>query len=134
MKLSRIVGNAKIEEEGEWRDHPSFDGVEILVRSIHCQDYRKRRAKLMNRLPQMRRKLGDAVLTQEEIDRQALPECLLGWRGIEDEAGKAVEYSKDLARTWAADPTYRKFWEGVLELANEVGEAHAEAVEQTAQD
>lgn len=127
-KLSSIAVNVQAQEEGEERDHPYFDGVKVKVRSIHCAAYRRRRTSLMNRLPRRQRKLGDAVEQQERIDRQALAECVTGWN-FED-----VEFSPEMAREMADDPQYRKFWDGVRELAEEIGEGDAEAEAETAQD
>ena len=131
MKLSQIAVDVKTQEEGQWREHPSFDGVEVLVRSIHSEPYRKRRALLMNRLPRRQRKIGDAVLAQEDLDREALSACIGGLRGVEDEAGNTVEYSDDLMRDWSKDPRYRVFFDGVRELADEIGTEDEEAIQES---
>lgn len=129
MKLSQIAIDVKAEEEGEWKDHPYYDGVRVLVRGINCERYRKRHTALLNREKVRRRKLGDALERQERINREALAECLAGWEGVEDEAGNAIEWSLDLAREWATAPKFRRFFDGVRELAEEIGESDAEGRE-----
>ena len=128
-KLSDLIVDVKAQEEGEWRAHPYFDGVEVLVRSIHCEAYRKRRATLYNRLPPKRRKHGDAMELTLRLDREALDACLGGWRGIDE-----AEYSPDRAREWSIDPRFRRFWEGVRELAEDIGESEASSREESVRD
>jgi len=131
MKLSNIAVNVKAQEEGEWKEHPYFDGVDILIKSIHSEAYRKRRAQLMNRLPRRQRKIGDAVLAQEDLDRDSLSACIGGLRGVENEAGDPVEWNDDMMRDWAKDPKYRVFYDGVRELAEEVGRDEQGAMEES---
>lgn len=128
MKLSKIIVDTKAQEEGEWRDHPYFDGVSVCVRSIHSEAYRKRRAALMNRLPRKSRPTGDAVALQEDINDMARDALLAGWKGIEGEGENAgpIEFSPELAKEWAADDQYRRFFDGVYELALSIGEAEQE--------
>lgn len=133
-KLSQIVVNVKAEEEGEWLPHPTFDGVEVKVRSVHAEAVRKRRAALQNRLPQKRRKLGDAIASNEEIERQVTAACCIGWRGIEAENGDAIEWSEALCREWAGDPQYRRLFEGIRELADEIGQSEADEREESLRD
>ena len=116
MKLSQIVVDTKAQEEGEWRDHPYFDGVKVLVRSISSEAYRKRQTALQNRLPRRTRKTGDAIAAQLEIDRQARDVLVAGWTGIDD-----AEYSEETAREWAKDPKFRRFFDGVYELSLDIG-------------
>jgi len=131
MKLSQIAVDVKAQEEGQWKEHPTFDGVEVLVKSIHSEGYRKRRALLMNRLPRRQRKIGDAVLAQEDLDRDALSACIGGLRGVEDESDNPIEYSDELMRDWAKNPKYRVFFDGVRELADEIGREDEEAIEES---
>ncbi len=131
LKLSDIAVDIKAQEEGEWKEHPQFDGVEVLVKSIHSEAFRKRRALLMNRLPRRTRKIGDAVMAQEDLDREALSACIGDLKGVEAEGGEAIEYNDDLMRQWSKDPIYRVFFDGVRELADEIGSADAEAIEES---
>jgi hypothetical protein len=133
-KISEIVVDVKAQEEGEWLAHPNFDGVEVLVRSVHAEPVRKRRAALQNRLPAKRRKLGDAIISNEDIERQVTAACCIGWRGIEAENGVAIEWSEERSREWAKDPQYRRLFEGIRELAEEIGQAESEAREESVRD
>lgn len=133
-KLSQIIVDLKAQEEGEWREHPNFDGVEVKVRSIHAEAVRKRRAALQNRLPAKRRKLGDAILSNEEIELHVTAACCIGWRGIEAENGDPIEWTEALCRQWSDDPSYRRLFEGIREIADEIGQAEVEAREESEQD
>ena len=115
------LDGTQAQEEGEWRDHPYFDGVKVLVRSISSEAYRKRQTALQNRLPRRTRKTGDAIAAQLEIDRQARDVLVAGWTGIDD-----AEYSEETAREWAKDPKFRRFFDGVYELSLDIGMAEHE--------
>lgn len=136
MKLSEIVVDVQQQEEGVWRSHPYFDGVDVLVRSVHCKAYRQREAALWNRLPRKTRKPGEMAELIRRISQEALAECVLGWRGIEDDAGAPLEFDAARAREWAEDHSgrYRRWWEGVRELADEIGQAEDEAREESLRD
>ena len=133
-KLSEIMVDVKAQEEGQRLPHPIFNGVDVLVRGDQCEKARKRRALLQNRLPQKRRKTGDALLAHEEIERLVTAEMCGGWWGIEGEDGKPIEYTEERCREWAALPEYRRFFEGIRELAAEIGNAETEVHEESLRD
>jgi hypothetical protein len=128
MKLESVQIDTQAQEEGEWREHPYFDGVTVRVRGSSSEPVEKRRAALLNRQPMRRRvKTGDAWLDGRRIEWLCTAECLLDVKGIDD-----VTYTADIGREWAIDPRMRRFMEGARELADEIGvretEAHEEAV------
>jgi hypothetical protein len=130
MDISQIKVDSKAQEEGEWRDHPYFPGVRVNVRSAHSKAFKKRRAQLQNGIPRRQRGTGDAILVQEEIDQQAQCVLVLGFDGI-TENGEKVEYSPELVTRWSNDPDYRRFFDGVRELSEEIGIAEQSAVEES---
>ncbi|HEX9639810.1 MAG TPA: hypothetical protein VGB13_00695 [Candidatus Krumholzibacteria bacterium] len=129
MKLSQIQLDTKAIEEGEWRDHPFFDGIQVLVRGSSCEAVEARRRHLLNRRPNRRMKVGDAVIESRKIEALCTAECLLDVKGIDD-----VTYSVELGREWATDAGMVRFMEGVRELADEIGTAESAAHEDSVQD
>ncbi len=129
MKLEQVQVDHKAMEEGEWRDHPFFDGISVLVRSSTCDTVEKRRTQLLNRLPNKRRKVGDSLAETRKIEALCTSECLIDVQGFDD-----VTYSSDIGRAWATDPKMRRFMEGVRELADEIGQEEQEALEDSISD
>lgn len=129
MKLEQVQVDPQAMEEGEWRPHPYFDGIEILVRSPESDAVAKRRTALLNREPQKRRKTGDVVEATRRIELLCTAECLIDVKGFDD-----VTYSQDVGRQWAKDPAMRRFMEGVREVADEIGQIEQMAHEDDVSD
>jgi len=129
VKLSQIAVDVQAEDEGEWRDHPYFEGVKVLVRSQECDAYQRAQRELLNGRQLRRTKLGDATQDGKEITRRLMPVLIRGWRGIDE-----AEYSEETAKSWVEDDVLwkksRLFWDGIVELAQDVGEDEAEAHEE----
>jgi hypothetical protein len=129
MKSSDVFVDVKAQEEGECHPHPYFDGITVKVRGSSSDAVEKRRTALLNRLPQKRRKTGDAVADNRRIELFCTAHCLLDVKGFDD-----VTYSEDLGREWAADPRWSRFLDGVRELADEIGVREQEAHEASVSD
>ena len=129
MKLSKIHVDVQAQEEGQWLDHPRFPGVQVKVRSIHSEAYRRKVFALQNAYPVRRLKRGELAKNAEHVQRYSMPTLCLGWKGIED-----AEYSEEVAKSWVEDDVLwkksRLFWDGIVELAQDVGEDEAEAHEE----
>ena len=141
MKLSQITVDVAAEEDGEWRDHPHFEGVQILVRSQESTAYQRARRELLNARAMKRTKLGDQVQDAGETERKLFPFLVRGWKGIDD-----AEYSEETAQLWASRKiipegqpnagheyyrAYRLFWEGVNVAALDVGAREREEKKET---
>ena len=124
MRLSEMAVDVKLQEEGEWFDHPIFEGVRVCVRSVHSEAYKRRNRQLLNRLPPRSvRKRGDSVEAFEEIQLRLLAEAaLVGWTGVDGEDEEPLEFSPEKAAEILKKPEYRKFAAGIAECANQAGD------------
>jgi hypothetical protein len=129
LKLSSIQVDAAAIEAGQWVGNiPELEDLELKVRGVDNEAWRRLRATLVRAVPRNRRRDGN--LSVEDNDRITstllLDTCLLDWKGIEDETGAAIAYSKDMARDLLFKPENRKFRDAVLYAASLVGEQNAE--------
>lgn len=131
MKLSAIKTDSARVEQGEWiGDLPEMDDLELRVRGIANADYRRLQAKLIQAVPFKRRRNGLAVDDADRIQARCLLETvLLDWRGMVDDDGAPIAYSRDLAETLLSDPDFRAFRDAVVVAATRVGDDDAEGDE-----
>jgi hypothetical protein len=133
MKLSDGRIDPSKLEDGSWVDNvPELLGVRFKVRGTNNKDWRKLNARLIDATPRKRRMGGR--LDPDEQDRimneLLLKTCLLDWDGIEDDDGKPLPYSLELARKLLNDPSLQKFREGVIWAATVVAEGGAVEIEE----
>jgi hypothetical protein len=124
MKLSDIALDSERQEKGAWvGDIPELEGIKLLVRGVNNSDWRRLQAKLIEAIPRKKRVGRMDVDEQDRIQSTCLHSaCLLDWEGLEDEEGKPIPYSKDLAHKLLFDPEYRKFRDAVVWAATFVAE------------
>jgi len=125
MKLSEITLDSERQEKGAWiGDVPELEGLKLLVRGINNSDWRRLQAKLIDTVPRKKRMSGR--MDPDEADRIQstclLNACLLDWDGLEEDDGKPIPFSKELARKLLFEPEYRKFRDGVIWAATVVAE------------
>jgi hypothetical protein len=129
MKLSDITLDAERQENGAWVEEiPELEGVKLLVRGINNSDWRRLQAKLIEAIPRKKRLVG-RIDTDEQDRIQStclLNACLLDWDGLEEDDGKPIPYSKELARKLLFESSWRKFRDGVVWAANIVAEQTSE--------
>lgn len=135
MKLSDLKANLKAEVEGEWVDAPELgldeatgEPVAFLVRSLHYPPYKMAIAEAQLRLG---RRYPGSQLPPPEIEavengRLRAKHLLLGWRGIEDDAGGALAFSPETAMNLLTDPEYRPVSDAVFACARVVGTRRAD--------
>lgn len=132
MKLTAMKVNSRAIEAGEWVDNlPEMGDLELHVRGLGNSEYRAHYAKIVEALP--RADKIDGRPTPEAAERVVV-ECivetiLLGWRGVEDDAGAPVPFSKDQARALLTDPDFRPFRDAVSLAASRVADSRAADVE-----
>jgi hypothetical protein len=137
MKLS----DAKIDparlEEGAWVGNiPELTGLRLRVRGANNKDWRRIQSKLIEGVPRKKRVGGRMDPDeQDRITAILLREtCLLDWDGLEDDDGKPLPYSKEMAGKLLSDPQYAKFREGVMWAASIVAEQTEAEVEDDAKN
>lgn len=135
MKLSSLKVDAAAIEDGEWIGNiPEMGDLEVRVRGLNNAKYRRLQTKLIDAVPRAKRQGGRMDPDeQDRITAICLRETvLLDWRGLEGEAGEPVAYSKDLAGDLLSKPEFRRFREGVIWAASQVGEERAATDEEDA--
>jgi hypothetical protein len=123
MKLSSLKTDVARVEQGEWiGDIPEMGDLELKVRGIDNADYRALTSKLVQTIPLKRRRRGISSEDLEQIQNKCLLETvLLDWRGVQDDSGKDVPYSRELAETLLTSPEYRTFRDAVAYASRLVG-------------
>ena len=129
MKLSSLKTDSVLVETGEWiRDIPEMGDLELMVRGVDNSDYRALASKLIQAIPLKRRRRGISQEDLEQIQNRCLLETvLLDWRGVQDDNGAQVPYSRDMAETLLTSPEYRAFRDAVAYAARLVGAEEEDA-------
>lgn len=125
MKLTELAVDADRAENGAWVDDvPEMQGLRLKVRGSNNADWRRLQAKLMDAVPRKKR-LGGRLDPDEQdriISSCLLSACLLDWDGLEDDDGKPIPFSKQMAQKLLTEPQYRRFRDGVIWAASIVAE------------
>lgn len=125
MKLSAGKINAEAMEKGAWvSDIPDMGDLKLKVRGSNNSDWRELERKMIEALPREKKIRGR--LDQKDQD-QMTSECLLqtsllDWSGFEDDEGKPIPYSKEVARQILFEPEYMRFRMAVMWAANVVAD------------
>lgn len=125
MKVSSLRRSAF--DDGVWRELAEF-GIEVLVRSSEHPDYR--RAVQAGMQPHAKRIRNGGMVDPVQQDRitcrAVAKHLLLGWKGVEDDDGAAVEFTRERAAEWAEDPEYTQFFKAIERLGDELAAGQAE--------
>lgn len=127
MKMSDIAIDPVAIDKGDWVPIPFSDmaGVSILTRGTLCPGYRKTYDQLLNEairaLPPGEEQLSTEAT--EAIDAQALlAECLMDWKGIENDDETPMSFTVEAATTYMTKREYRKFFLAARYAAQKVGQ------------
>lgn len=119
MKLSEIKIDSAAVEGGAWRKAVGLSGVEFHLRGAGNSAWDALNEKLHRELPAASQ---HAVrLAREDVRRITVEllvgACLLDWRGIEDDQGKPIAFSPDVAREMLSDPDMARLRNSVAATA-----------------
>jgi hypothetical protein len=116
MKLSAGKINVAALEQGAWiSDIPDMGELRLKVRGANNSDWRELERKLIQALPREKKVRGmiDAK-DQDAITSECLFQYgLLDWDGFEDDEGKPIPYSKELAREICFHPENMRYRQAV---------------------
>jgi hypothetical protein len=135
MKMKDVAVDADRAEAGAWvKDIPDMEGLRLKVRGANNKDWRRTQMKLIQATPRKRRMSGN--LDPDDSDRITtlclLNTSLLDWEGLEDDDGKAIPYSREMAEKLLTEPDFRRFREAAAWAANWVAEQSVAEVEEDA--
>jgi hypothetical protein len=122
MKVNSIKIDLAKAEAGIWvGDIPDFEGVRLKVRPANNPDFRHLYSQLVETTPR-HLKRGGMVRdkdTRNRIGAICLADTvLLDWEGFEDDAGKPLKYTAELAKQWLLDPEMAAFRDAVSWAGN----------------
>lgn len=135
MKISAIKADLAKSAAGIWIDGiPEMSDLRLKVRPIGNADYRRLYGLLADATPRAGKRGGviDHAVREEISARCLADTVLLDWDGLEDDAGKPLVYSHDVAKKMLLDPELIAFRDAVSWAANvaqeeTIGEAKAKA-------
>lgn len=130
MKLSKFKIDHNVAEEGQWVD--IGDGVELKIARMGNRKYNE----TIRRLSKPHKyQIDNDTLPQEiseEIMNKAVAECiLLDWKGLEDDDGQPINYSRQKAFELLSDPDLAPFKRQVIGIAQTDETFRNEMVEDT---
>lgn len=117
MKLSRLKIDRDLATNGVWVEFAP--GVEFLIARAQNAKYRAVYA-------QLSRDYADVLRNgnlDEDVAREIAAEAnaravLLGWRGVEDDEGNAIDYTWEKGKEVLADPAYEDIFDFVVTVSN----------------
>lgn len=119
-KLSEIQTDAKLEAAGVWI--PYMEDIELLIGSTSNPKFEAMQRRLAK---PYRRQIRDETIpdpkADELVNKAAARYLLLGWRNLQDEKGKELEYSEAKAFQLLSDRRLRHLRRFVLDMAREEG-------------
>jgi hypothetical protein len=135
MKMKDVAVDAGRAETGAWvGEIPDMEGLRLKVRGSGNKDWRRLQMKLIQTVPRKRRMSGN--LDPDDSDRITtlclLNTSLLDWSGLEDDDGKEIPFSREMAEKLLTEPDYRRFREAAAWAANWVAEQTQDELEEDA--
>jgi len=136
MKFDDFKIDLKKREDGDWvRDLPGYGELELKVRGIGNKDWAKLEQKLVAAVPRQRRINGLEPEDRLRINGLlCLNTSLLDWRGIDDQDGNPVPYSREVAERFLTDPRYENLVNACVIAASLVAEQLKEEIEDDAKN
>lgn len=117
MKIGSLKTDLAKAEAGIWiGDIPDMGDLRLKVRPTGNPDYRRVYAKLVETTPRHAKRGGVIVDHKIKADlsaRTLADTVLLDWEGLEDDDGKPLPYSPELAKTLLLDPEMTAFRDAV---------------------
>lgn len=118
MKLSDIAIDTKLAEDGVWVTMSS--GWAGLIRSANNRDARRMRDAHIRKHRRLyaRGASPPPEVVDEELVNLIVSTILMDWKGIEDDHGAPIPYSKEVAKEILSNPAYRELLDDVSDAAN----------------
>ena len=126
MKITQFRTDPKKEQEGVWID--IGDGGRLLIARLGNRKYQARQRELIK--PHVRAVRTGSLPIEKQLEillRNYSENVLMGWEGIQDEAGVDVPYSPEKAYEYLTE--LRDFRDMVTEFASEQALYRAEELE-----
>ena len=117
-RMSLYAIDVDAEEHGTWEALAApLDWAEFRLRSHLCDDVQDWMADEGARVQKAKRNVDLTGREQATLFRRAIGEKVIaGWRGLLDDDGKAIEFSRELAREIMADRKWRHFANAIVDV------------------
>jgi hypothetical protein len=123
MKISAFKTDTGRAETGDWIEIEAIPGMAFQVRGRQTIAAKALRATLTAAIPVPDRSNREEMIRhQERIEREVTLSCLKNWRGIEDDDGKPLAHSNELAREMLLNPDFQSLTDIVGGACNQVHE------------
>jgi hypothetical protein len=131
MNLSKFKIDAKAKEDGDWVEILGYEGLAIKTRAftniparaLHDRMYAKARRNLRRGTPTPPAVADNITITV------LLEHCTLDWRGLTDDEGQPIPFTRETAERYFRDPNYRPLLDAAAYAAEQVGEEEADDIE-----
>ena len=130
-KLSKFQQDVTKSEEGTQID--LGDGLIVTVCRIGCKSYNdsiKKQTAPYQR--QIRNKTLDDFVFENIMNKAFADTILIDWKGMEDDDGKEIVYSKEKCFEILSNPAYKDLKDTISDLANEAEAFRVAEVTETA--
>ena len=122
-RLNRIATSTDLASEGQWVEFcpaqgPDDEALELKIARVGNPNYNQRLQELVR--PHRRKVRMGFDEDLEEFVRIAVAECVLvDWRGLQDDDGKAIPYSKEKSVEILTDPVYSDVFDFVMDVGGD---------------
>lgn len=122
VRLNTLQVDVEMEEAGQWYPLDGIcDGVEVKLRSPHCDDFQRLQGSLQQRQRVFSATGEIDTVALDRIFRRCVGECLLvDWRGLGDADGKAIPWNQELAKDIMRKQVYRKIGAKVAAIVRRI--------------
>ncbi len=134
-RLNRIKTNTEQGTEGQWIEFCPAQGdepaLELKIARVGNPKYNQRLQELVR--PHRRKVRMGFDEDLEEFVKQAVAECVLvGWRGLQDNSGKEIPYSKEKSVELLTNPEYSDLFDFVMDVGGDAALYREHALEEAA--
>lgn len=125
LKLDSIAEDTT-SVEAVWEPSPDWPGVEFCVRSINNKDYQQQRELLIQRKTKALNRYPTGTEMEPELGKLVARFLLRGWKGIDGDDEKPLEWTPKVGLDKLADPTMGALERQVIAAASRVGDREAQ--------
>lgn len=135
-RLKRLATDTSKASEGQWVEFcPAQDdddtALELKIARIGNPTYQRRLQELVR--PHRRKvRMGFDEDLEAHVKVAVAECCLVGWRGLEDDDGKPIAYSKEKSVEILTDAAYSDVLDFVMDVANDAAVYREQAIGEAA--
>lgn len=134
-RLNRIATSTERAADGQWVEFCPAQGdepaLELKIARVGNPKYNQRLQELVR--PHRRKvRMGFDEDLEEFVKVAVAEHVLVDWRGLEDEDGKAIPYSKEKSTELLTNPSYSDLFDFVMDVGGDAAVYREQAIEEAA--